>query len=344
MRFPCRDHETRDEAVRILLSWTCAFLLGAPASAVTIDWVAVGDAGNTCETQSQGCFGAVAYDYQIAKYEVTNAQYTEFLNAVADTDTNALYSTTMDSSTLGGITRSGSSGSFSYSVKTGFADKPVNFVSFYDSLRFANWLENGQPTGAQGNATTEDGAYTITAAGILANSITRNTGATIFLTSEDEWYKAAYYNAITTSYFDYTGSSNVLPTCAAPTGAANSANCDAAGTNATDADVDAPTIVGSFTGTQGPFGTFDQGGNVTEWNETISGTSRGLRGGSFGDNATVLAASFRFMFGAASQFDNVGFRVASLAESVPEPATGLLVLTGGLGLVLLRRKSQTRQG
>jgi hypothetical protein len=88
---------------------------------------------------------------------------------------------------LGGITQSGSSGSFSYSVKTGFADKPVNFVSFYDSLRFANWLENGQPTGAQGNATTEDGAYTITAAGILANSITRNSGATIFLTSEDEW-------------------------------------------------------------------------------------------------------------------------------------------------------------
>ncbi len=61
------------------------------------------------------------------------------------------------------------------------------FVDFYDSLRFANWLHNGQPTGAQDNSTTEDGAYTITAEGIAANSITRNARATIFLTSEDEW-------------------------------------------------------------------------------------------------------------------------------------------------------------
>ncbi len=43
---------------------------------------------------------------------------------------------------------------------------PVNFVSFWDGLRFANWLHNGQPTGAQGNSTTEDGAYTLTAGGI----------------------------------------------------------------------------------------------------------------------------------------------------------------------------------
>jgi len=329
--------EAKAGAVRtfsILL--TCgAVLLGAPASAVTIDWVSVGDSGNACDTQSQGCFGAVAYDYQISKYEVTNAQYTEFLNAVADTDTNALYTTLMDSSSFGGITRSGSSGSYSYSVKTGFADKPVNYVSFYDSLRFANWLENGQPTGAQGNATTEDGAYTITGAGITANSITRNAGATIFLTSEDEWYKAAYYDALATSYFDYPAGSNAATACAAPTGAANSANCDAPGSNATDADVDAPTIVGSFTGSPSPFGTFDQGGNVTEWNETIfSPSGRGLRAGSFGDTPTVLAASFRFSIGPASQFDNVGFRVASL----PEPAAGLLVLTGMLALSNWRRR------
>jgi hypothetical protein len=171
---------------KLSILWTCAFLLGAPASAVTIDWVNVGGAGNTCDTQSDGCYGAIAYDYQISKYEVTNAQYTEFLNAVADTDTNALYNPKMDSSFFGGITQSGSPESFSYSVKTGFADKPVGFVSFNDSLRFANWLQNGQLTGAQDNTTTEDGAYTITAAGILTNSITRNAGATIFLTSEDE--------------------------------------------------------------------------------------------------------------------------------------------------------------
>ena len=93
----------------------------------------------------------------------------------------------------GGITQSGTSGSLTYSTIAGRDNLPLNYVSFYDSLRFSNWLQNGQPTGAQGNATTEDGAYTITSAGIANNSITRNAGASIFLTSENEWYKAAYH-------------------------------------------------------------------------------------------------------------------------------------------------------
>ena len=316
---------------------SCAVLLGTPASAVTVDWVNVGGVGNACETQSQGCFGGVAYSYKISKYEVTNAQYAEFLNAVAATDANGLYNASMDSSSFGGITQSGSPGSFSYSAKVGFADKPVNFVSFYDSLRFANWLGNGQPTGAQGSSTTEGGAYTITSFGITTNSITRNAGATIFLTSEDEWYKAAYYDAVTASYFDYPTSSNTAPTCAAPTGSANSANCDGVGSDAVDPDVDAPTSVGSFSGSLSPNGTFDQGGNLREWHEAIiSGTSRGARGGAFMDASSTSAASFRFFIGPLSELGGLGFRVASL--SVPEPAAGLLALVGVLAWSASRRR------
>ena len=33
---------------------------------------------------------------------------------------------------------------------------PVNYVDFYDALRFANWMNNGQ-----GNGDTETGAYTL---------------------------------------------------------------------------------------------------------------------------------------------------------------------------------------
>jgi hypothetical protein len=55
----------------------------------------------------------------------------------------------------GGITRSGSSGSFTYNAKPGREDMPVNFVSFYDALRFANWLHDGQGAGD-----TETGTYT----------------------------------------------------------------------------------------------------------------------------------------------------------------------------------------
>ena len=65
---------------------------------VTIDWTLVGDPGNACDTQSQGCFGAVGYAYNIGTYEVTNAQYAEFLNAKAASDPLGLYNTNMGSS------------------------------------------------------------------------------------------------------------------------------------------------------------------------------------------------------------------------------------------------------
>lgn len=126
--------------------------------AVTFDWVTVGNEGNAADTSG---YGAVAYVYRIAAYEVTNAQYTEFLNAKAATDNFGgsdprLYDFDMGTDPRGGITRSGSSGSYTYSTRSNMADKPVNFVSFFDSMRFVNWLENGQ-----GNGSTESGVYTI---------------------------------------------------------------------------------------------------------------------------------------------------------------------------------------
>jgi hypothetical protein len=125
----------------------------------------------------------------------------------------------------GGIERAGSEGSYAYTRSPGREELPVNYVSFYDALRFANWLVHLQPSGTQGNATTEDGAYTITAQGIADNSIARKPGASFFVTSEDEWYKAAYYDAGTASYFDYPAKTDAPTACAAPNGAANQANC-----------------------------------------------------------------------------------------------------------------------
>jgi formylglycine-generating enzyme required for sulfatase activity len=310
-------------------------LFSPPAGAVAIDWVTVGDPGNACDSQSQGCFGAVGYTYRIAKYEVTNAQYTEFLNAVADADPKALYSADMGSG-FGGITRSGSDGSYMYSAIVGREDLPVNQVSFWDGLRFANWLHNGQPSGAQSNATTEDGAYTLTASGIASNTIARNSGAAFFVTSEDEWYKAAYYDSASASYFDYPTGTNTTTVCAAPGATPNTASCDAAGSDGADADVDDLTIIGSFSGSASPYGTFDQGGNVHEWNEGISQiTERVRRGGGFSNPVGPLQASARSASttGPDEEAINFGFRVAS----VPEPGAGLLFASGVFGLSILRR-------
>ena len=306
-----------------LCSGLLALVIASSASAVTMDWTPIGSPGNACDTQTQGCFGGVAYSYQIGKYEVTNAQYAEFLNAKAASDPLALYNTGMGSG-FGGITRSGVSGSFTYSAIAGRGDMPVNFVSFYDALRFANWLNNGQGAGD-----TEMGAYTLlggTATPSNGTTVTRSAGATISLTSEDEWYKAAYHNAIgltATDYFNYPAGSDTQTTCSAPTATANRANCNNA--------VGDLTTAGSYTGSASPHGTFDQGGNVHEWNEAITGggSGRGLRGGTFGGGTGFLAASFQDGSPPTFEYYYVGFRVASV---IPEPGTGLLVIAGLLGL------------
>lgn len=173
------------------------FVSAGPAAAIFMVFVPVGDPGNPSDTLihcTQPECGSVPDPYVIGVYEVTNQQYTQFLNAVADTDPNALYNTQMGSDARGGITRTGSSGSYSYAAKLGQENNPVVFVSFYDTLRFANWLHNGMPTAPQGPATTEDGAYTITPSGVATNMITRNGGARYFLPTENEWYKAAFYD------------------------------------------------------------------------------------------------------------------------------------------------------
>src|ERR1700752_2364486 len=90
--------------------WAALLWLTPPASAVTIDWVPVGNPGNAADGTG---FGSVASGYQISKYEITNAQYAEFLNAVADTDTNGLYNANMSSGT-GGIVQLGIPGLYTY--------------------------------------------------------------------------------------------------------------------------------------------------------------------------------------------------------------------------------------
>ena len=138
----------RAAAACSILSLTLNFAV--TAKAVVIDWVTVGNPGNAPDTSNDATgFGSVGYSYQIGKYEVTAGQYTEFLNAVAKDDPNGLYNTNMGEhrSARRNIQRTGSSPNYSYSVDADWANRPVNYVSFWDAARFANWLHNSQPTG-----------------------------------------------------------------------------------------------------------------------------------------------------------------------------------------------------
>jgi sulfatase modifying factor 1 len=304
----------------------------ASAQLINMEWVTVGGPGNTCETQSQGCFGAVADAYRIGTYEVTNAQYATFLNAVAATDTHGLYHPSMAHPFYGGITRAGTSGSFTYATQLGRADHPVTSASWYNTVRFANWLHNGQPTGAQDATTTEDGAYTFTGTTTVG---ARNAGAQVFVPSDDEWYKAAYYDVGTSLYFDFPAGSDTQTTCASPTALANHGNC-------VDGGPIIPTEVGSYTGSASPNGTFDQGGNVWEWLETSAPFSnRVIRGGGFGDAEFHLAATERVEIDPAEAIISLGFRVASVAPAVVPSLgpMGLALLASMIGVAAYRIKN-----
>ena len=144
----------------------------------------------------------------------------------------------------------------------------MNYVSYWDSCRFANWLGNGQGR----LATTETGAYTLNGYnGDDGRTIQRNAGWKWAVTSEDEWYKAAYYKGGRTNagYWLYPTQSNTHPWSATWHDASgNNANYYSTGTY----PIGSPyyrTDVGEFQNSASAYGTFDQGGNVWEWNEAI---------------------------------------------------------------------------
>jgi formylglycine-generating enzyme len=270
----------------------------ASAYAVDIAIVPIGDPGNPPDTRysnpnvSAG-WGAVANLVHMGATEVTNAQYVEFLNAVAASDSYELYNPLMTSDSHGGIIRSGLPGTYFYNVKPAaigkgpggtdyvYDNKPVVFVSWFDAIRFANWLDNGQ--GAAG--TTEDGSYTLLGGTTIpsnGNVVTRNPGAHWVIPTEDEWYKAAYYNPVTGDYYDWPAGTNMLPDNNLPSAdSGNSMNIWIGG-DSTTGDFNYPmTDVGAYQNSGSPYGTFDQGGNVYEWNESLLGNRRGVRGGSW---------------------------------------------------------------
>jgi hypothetical protein len=295
--------------------------LGAPAAlGSTIPTVPVGNAGNAADSSG---YGSVAYTYRIGSTEVTNAQYASFLNAVAASDTNNLYNTNM-AGAFGGIARAGVSGAYTYSTVSGRASNPVNFVNFWDTARFANWLHNGQPTGAQNAGTTEDGAYTLTAGGISANTVTRNAGWQWAVASGDEWYKAAYHQPASQGgdgddYWLFPTSSNTAPT--------------AAQANYLISAIGDTTAVASYA--PNFYGTFDMGGNVFEWNDAIAGGPfRGpMWGGAFDNIAGWLTPLNPIVSFPITEREQVGFRVVT----VPGPSSAALLALGGVMACRRRR-------
>jgi sulfatase modifying factor 1 len=309
--------------------------------AITIDTVPVGNPGNANDPITGDLYGGVANDYSIGKYDVTVGQYTAFLNAVAATDTYRLYSTSMATNlNITGIAHSGSSGSYTYSV-IGSANHPVTFVSWFSAARFCNWLDNGQPTGAEGPATTDTGAYTLN--GLRPVNAPRNANATWVIPTENEWYKAAYYDPGSSTYYQYPFSSDAVPTSASPGSTTpntgnfydNITGYAVSGSIAFDTSQNYLTDVGAYTASASPYGAFDMGGNVYQWNETLTSAGRGVRGGAWLQYSGPLQSSYRGDGGGPTGGGfSLGFRVAL----VPEPSTLALLAFGAVGFFICRAR------
>jgi len=312
--------------------------------------VTVGNAGNGADPNTGSVYGAVSYSYQIGAYAVTGSEYTAFLNAVGGTDLYGLYSLEMNPEPwvdwgVAEISRTlhyGPAGQnyYTYAVLNSTGQRPITYVDWFDCARFSNWMSNGQPSGAQVSTTTENGTYNLNGAtfgpAVAANATNPNTGfaPTFRIPLENEWYKAAYYSPNyggtgIGGYYAYATQSDTAPGTTIGS-SPNQANYNNLERGATD--------VGSFSGSGSFYGTFDQSGNVWQWNDGdgIADPYRNGRGGAWGDDSSWVSSSHGFGYPTYQERLDGGFRLASPAPAatVPSAPTAVVAVSGDAQLAV----------
>lgn len=286
---------------------------GSGGNTFTMDFVTIGDAGNAADTTGYGSvgYGSVGYTYRMGVNEVSERMIDAY---------NAL------------------SGGPAITKDTRGLNRPATSVSWNEAARFVNWLNTSKGYSEAYKFTTGGGNDDIALwqsgdSGYDAANPFRNANAHYYLPSEDEWYKAAYYDPNKSGgagYWDYATGSDSAPTAVAGGTSSGTAVYGQAG----PADI---TNAGGLSA----YGTMAQNGNVWEWGESgftapndSAGESRVRRGGSWLSTSSGLVSSFRNDLSPIIEVGVVGFRVAV----VPEPSAFLMTMIGTLGLMLRRKR------
>ncbi len=285
-------------------------VFGSGANSFEIEFVTIGNPSNSADL-SGGGLGAVAYEYRMGKYEISE-QMIEKAN------------------TLGGL---------GISKSNRGPDRPVTNITWFDAARFVNWLNtsSGSVPAYKFDASGNFQLWQPIDPGYDLNNLFRNRQARYFLPSADEWYKAAYYDPVAGHYWDYPTGSNSPPVTVGSGTMAGTAIYDQAG----------PADIGAAGGLS-PYGTMAQGGNADEWeeseldllNDSIS-NYRGRRGGSWESLSFSLSSSIRNGGFPSIALRSTGLRVVSV---VPEPSTSILFMASAwfIGLIQIRRQRLRR--
>ena len=270
-------------------------VFGTGSNLFDIDFVPITNKDNPADTTGiPNPAGSVGYSFRMGKFEISEET----------------------------IDKANAEGGLGITKDTRGPNKPATSVSWNEAARFVNWLNTsaGYPAAYKFEFQPGEAGYDANAniqlwdpgdVGYNPNNRFRNSQAEYWLPSYDEWYKAAYYDPTSGSYFDFpTGSDTV------PTPVASSTTAGTAVFNQLNATGPADIIQA---GGPSPYGPIGQGGNVWEWEESefdlvndINSAARGIRGGVWDDIALSLHSDSRFSItNPTDEGLNIGFRVAS---------------------------------
>lgn len=146
--------------------------------------------------------GSVAYDYRIAKTELSSGEWVTFLNTFSPVAQPHPYWNTVN--TLGASYWGGTEifnhpdpqPRFRLINYPNAANLPVIGIPWYMAAMYCNWLHNGRSSDP---ASLIRGAYDTTTWGTnqdgsFSDALTHETGARYWIPTLDEWLKAGYYD------------------------------------------------------------------------------------------------------------------------------------------------------